>query len=50
MDQSFGRVPDDVADRLFRVDPQQMLEDAQEGNLLRCFHHLSEDRVENVQR
>lgn len=40
--QLLRRVPDDVADGLLRVDPQEVLQDAQEGDLLRRLHHLWE--------
>ena len=49
MDQGLGRVPDDVRDGLFGVDPQQMLQYRQERNLLRRVDHLAQDGVENVQ-
>ena len=47
--QPLGRVPDQVADGLLRVDPQQVLEDAEEGDFLRRVEHLLQDGVEDVQ-
>ena len=34
VDKCLGRVPDDVADGLLRVDPEHVLKDGEEGNLL----------------
>jgi len=49
VDQPLRRVPDQVADGFFGVDPEQVLEDAEERNFLRRVEHLLEDGVEDVQ-
>lgn len=47
--ESFGRVPHEIGDGFLGVDPEKMLQDAQEGYLLRRFSHLAQDGVEDVQ-
>jgi len=47
--QRLCRVPYDVADRLLGVDSQEVLEDGEEGNLLRCILDPVVDGVEDVQ-
>ena len=47
--QTLGRVPDQVADRLLGIDPEQVLEDAEERDFLWGVEDLFEDRVEDVQ-
>ena len=47
--QPLCSVPDQVADGLLRVDPQQVLEDAEERDFLRRVEHLLQDGVEDVQ-
>lgn len=49
MHQCLGRVPNEVRDGLLGVDAQQVLQNAQEGNLLRRLQHLLQDGVEDVQ-
>ena len=49
MHQSLRRVPDDVADRLLRVDAKEVLEDGEERDLLRCVLDPVVDGVEDVQ-
>ena len=49
VDQRLRRVPDDVTDRLLRVDTQEVLEDGEEGDLLRCVLHPVVDGVEDIQ-
>ena len=49
MHQPLGGVPNKVADGLLGVNPQQVLQDAEEGDLLGCVGHLLEDRLKNVQ-
>jgi len=47
--QRLRRVPDDVADRLLGVDAEEVLEDGEEGDLLRCVLHPVVHGVEDVQ-
>ena len=47
--QGLRRVPDDVADRLLGVDPEQVLQDGEEGDLLRRVLHPVVHGVEDVQ-
>ena len=47
--QRLRRVPDDVADRLLGVDAEEVLEDGEEGDLLRCVLHPVVDGVEDIQ-
>ena len=47
--QGLRRVPDDVRHRLLRVDPEQVLEDGEEGDLLGRVLHSVVHRVEHVQ-
>ena len=49
VDQGLGRVPDDVTHGLLRVDPQQVLEDGEEGDLLGRVLHTVVHGVEHVQ-
>ena len=49
VDQGLGRVPDDVTHGLLRVDPQQVLEDGEEGDLLGRVLHPVVHGVEHVQ-
>ena len=49
VDQRLGRVPHHIGDGFFRIDAQQVLQDAQERDLLRRVDHLPQDRVEHVQ-
>jgi len=49
MDQGLRCVPDDVGDGLLRVDPEEVLEDGEEGNFLRCILDPVEHGVEHVQ-
>ena len=49
MHQRLRRVPDDVADRLLGVDAEEVLEDGEEGDLLRCVLHPVVHGVEDVQ-
>ena len=48
-DEPLCRVPDHVRDGVLRVDLDQVLEDVEEGDLLRGVHHLPVDAVEQVQ-
>lgn len=47
--QGLRRVPDDVADRLLGVDPEQVLQDGEEGDLLGRVLHPVVDGVEDVE-
>ena len=47
--QTLGGVPDQIADRFLGIDPEQVLEDAEEGDFLRRVEDLLEDGVEDVQ-
>ena len=47
--QGLRRVPDDVRHRLLGVDPEQVLEDGEEGDLLRRVLHPVVHGVEHVQ-
>jgi hypothetical protein len=49
VDQPLGSVPDQITHSLLGVDPQQMLEDAQEGDLLGRVEDVLEDGVEHVE-
>ena len=49
MDEPLGRVPDEVGDGLLGVDAQEVLEDVEEGDLLRGVQQLLVDRVEDVE-
>lgn len=50
VDQSLGGVPNYVADGVFGVDAQQVLQDAEKRDLLGGLSHLLQYRVEDVQR
>ena len=50
MHEPLGGVPDDVADGVFGVDAEKVLEDAKEGDFLRRLGDLLEDGVEDVKR
>lgn len=49
MHQILGGVPDQVADGVFGVDAQQVLQNAEERNRLWCVGDLAQDGVEDVQ-
>ena len=49
MHQSLRRVPDDVTDGLLGVNPEQVLEDGEEGDLLGRVVNSVVDCVEHVQ-
>ena len=49
VDEPLGRVPDEVGDGLLGVDAQEVLEDVEEGDLLRGVQQLLVDRVEDVE-
>ena len=49
VDQPLGRVPDHVTHSIFGINPEQVLEDAQERDLLRGVDDLLQDGVEHVQ-
>lgn len=49
MDQRFRRVPHHIGNGFLGIDPEQMLQNGQERDLLGCVHHLAQDGVENIQ-
>ena len=49
MHQGLRRVPDDVTDRLLGVDPEEVLQDGEEGDLLGRVLDPVVDGVEHVQ-
>ena len=49
MHQPLSGVPNKVADGLLGVNTQQVLQDAEEGDLLGSVGHLLEDRIKDVQ-
>ena len=49
MNKSLGRVPNDVSDRLFGVDLEQVLQYIKEWNLLRRIHRIPENCVKDIE-